>query len=133
MANDVSLVEKFYAKLLNLSVTGSCEEGWLGIELGEMQILYFKSDYEIEKLQEWAWQPGYRAGAGNLTSWGLEFEENDFQKVVGNFQATAAESLYQRPDWRRDKYWGFTVKDPMGNTIELYTVPKESPGNKEWV
>jgi len=30
-----------------------------------------------------------------------------------------------KPEFRQDAYWGFSVKDPMGNTVELYYMPKK--------
>jgi hypothetical protein len=40
------------------------------------------------------------------------------------------------PTWRQASYWGWTVRDPAGNTVEVYWHPKEKPGEGEtpqWV
>jgi hypothetical protein len=31
-----------------------------------------------------------------------------------------------------DGYWGFTAMDPMGNTVEIYTIPAEKPETTTW-
>jgi len=38
----------------------------------------------------------------------------------------------EEPEWRVDNYWGLTVKDPMGNTVEVYTIPKQKPESTTW-
>ncbi len=40
--------------------------------------------------------------------------------------------MTKAPTWRQASYWGFTVLDPAGNTVEIYCAVKEKPANNEW-
>ena len=31
------------------------------------------------------------------------------------------------PTWRQDSYWGWSIKDPMGQTVEVYSSPAQRP------
>lgn len=132
MGNDLTQIQHFYKELLEVPTTGTPEEGWIDLDLG-VHVIYFKSDYEIPVVKEWAWQPGYQGAGGNLTSWSMEFTEDDFKEIYRRLKSAKAELLKEKPEWRRDSYWGLTVKDPMGNTIELYAVPAKKPDVIEWI
>jgi hypothetical protein len=34
--------------------------------------------------------------------------------------------------WLLDCYWSFPVRDPMGNTVEVFAMPAERPEITEW-
>lgn len=131
MGNDLKQIQHFYQDLLEVTTTGTPEEGWIDLDLG-VHVIYFKSDYDIPFIKEWAWQPGYQGAGGNLTSWSMEFSEEDFKKMYQRLKVAKTELLKEKPEWRRDSYWGLTVRDPMGNTMELYTVPANKPNVTDW-
>lgn len=126
MCNDVAQVEKFYGQILGIKVTGSAIEGYIDVDAG-IHITFFKGDYELPIQKDWAWQPGYKGGTANIASWTIKFNDVEFRKALAKIKSEQVESLKDTPEWRHDSYWGYTVKDPMGNTIELYTVPKSKP------
>lgn len=131
MANDLVEVDNFYRKVLEVPVAGDPSEGWVDVDLGT-HVVYFKGDYELPVIKDWAWQPGYKGGSGNVTSWSIEFQENEFRKIYDRMKASKGEMMTDKPEWRRDSYWGLTVKDPMGNTIEIYSTPRQKPDVIEW-
>lgn len=132
MGNDLKKIQSFYNDGLGIATGGDPEQGWLDVDLG-IHMIYFKSDFDIAQIKEWAWQPGYKGGSGNLTSWSIELEMDSFKKALLGLKKTGAPLLNEKPEWRRDSYWGLTVKDPMGNTIEVYTTPKTQPEETEWL
>lgn len=131
MANDLVQIDQFYRKTLEVPVAGDPVNGWVDVNLGT-HVIYFKGDYDLPVFKEWAWQPGYKGGSGNITSWSIEFPETEFRNLYERIKSSKVEMLNSQPEWRRDSYWGLTIKDPMGNTIELYTTPKQKPDEIEW-
>ena len=130
MANDLQQIEQFY-KTLSVTSEGEIENGYLCVNLG-ISIIYFKADYDIALIKEFAWQPGYEAASGNLTSWSLEYPEAGFKAAYSNLKKSKYNLLKPKPEWRRDSYWGLTVQDPMGNTMELYCLPAAKPNDTDW-
>jgi hypothetical protein len=59
-------------------------------------------------------------------------QEQDFRATVGRLKKGLYKSLTPNPTWRQQSYWGFTVLDPMGNTVEVYCTVKDKPQNTEW-
>ena len=131
MCNDVSSIIAFYGATLGLDIEGGVADGFADIKAG-VDIIFFKGDFDLPKEKEWAWQPGYKGGGGNFTSWSIAFNEQDFRDVVRRVKAAGVETFNATPEWRRDAYWGLTVKDPMGHTVELYTSPLKKPDNLQW-
>lgn len=132
MGNNIGKLLHFYQDVLQVPTEGSEENGWADVKLGSTHMIYFKSDSDIPYIKEWAWQPGYKGGAGNLTSWSLGFPESEFRNLFERLKSNKIEMLFPKPEWRRDEYWGLSVKDPMGNTLELYTVPSSKPEDSDW-
>ncbi len=126
MCNDVSAIKAFYGDALKLKTIGSPEEGYLDVDIG-IHLTYFKGDYELPVQKDWAWQPGYQGGSANVMSWTIKFSEADFRNIVTSLKTQKVEHLKELPEWRLNSYWGLTVKDPMGYTVELYTVPDKKP------
>jgi hypothetical protein len=92
-----------------------------------MQYMFFRWDHEIPIRKEWAWQPGDGMGKAPIMSISIEIPEKEYRSIVQRLRVASVKTLTKTPTWRQMSYWGWTVKDPMGNTIEVYAVPKEKP------
>lgn len=133
MGNDMARLKDFYCNNLELVCTGAPEQGYLDVNLGAISLLFFQSDYEIKTPNEFAWQPGYKGSDANLNSFSLAYtDEGDFRSVIKKLQSSQYPKLKNKPEWRRDSYWGFTVRDPMNTTFELYFIPTQRPDSLEW-
>jgi len=71
-------------------------------------------------------------GTLEVTSWSVEIREEDFGKTVERLRAAGVRAFNDEPEWRIDSYWGYTVLDPNGVTVEVYTIPKEKPASEDW-
>lgn len=135
MCNDVESMRHFYTDLIGLkqgSFRNDKEWGWLVYKSEGFEMMFFRADKQLPVLREWAVQPGYEGGTLETTSWGIHIPEEMFGVVVGRLNSAGVKTFKDRAEWRQDSYWGFSVMDPMGNTVELYTEPKEKPASTEW-
>jgi len=128
MCNDVAAMQKYYGEILKLKTEGV---GGLVVSAG-VDLMFFKGDYELPVQKEWAWQPGYKGGAANVTSFSIELAEAEFKEVFLRLQKAGSPLLKKEPEWRQNSFWGLTTKDPMGNTLELFMIPPVKPQNPVW-
>lgn len=132
-ANDLEKMRDFYTGILGLPEL-SCvidpDFGWINYNMGGFEFMIFKTDKQIPVLSQWQGQPGYPGGTGYLPSWSVFIDNTCFESVVQKCKHAKLKTFSEVPEWRQDSYWGFTVADPMGNTVELYTTqPKtDEPG-----
>lgn len=131
--NDLTVAREFYTDLIGLREAAYDEEqGYLVYQCEGFQFMFFKAKTEINVLNEWADQPGYEGGTFGGTSFAIEAPEEAFAKTVERIVNGGAKVLKDAPEWRMDSYWGFTTMDPMGATVEIYTVPAEKPLTTTW-
>ncbi len=136
MCNDIVAMRHFYTELLGMQeqaffnqkefgyISYFCQEG--------LYLMFFYSGKEAPKHTEWAWQPGYEGGSLHITSFAIEIPEQDFANTVEKLKKENFKMFTDIPEWRQNSYWGFTVMDPQGNTLELFTKPKEKPASTIW-
>lgn len=129
--NDVKPMRAFYTELLGMTEVSFMDTedfGWLAYQCEGMQFMFFRADSELPLETRWADQPGEAPeGAAPLMSFSLEYNEDDFRRLVKQLREADVATARAAPSWRQQSYWGWTVKDPMGNTIELYASPKQQP------
>lgn len=121
--NDIDEIRRFYSELIGLeevSYRNDEEWGWLVYQSEGFQFMWFRSDEKLPVIDGWAAQPGYSGGEFAITSWSIELPKEDFEKIIGRLKASGVKLFSMEPEWRQESYWGFTVMDPMGNTVELY-------------
>jgi len=138
LCNDVDKMRHFYTDILGMQENAyyKAEDGSFGylsfLCVGGIEMDFFYIGKEVPLLSEWAWQPGYEGGSIPVTSWAIEIPADDFTTTVKRLQDAEVKSFSKNPVWRLDSYWGFTVMDPQGNTIEVYSMPEEKPESTEW-
>jgi hypothetical protein len=94
--------------------------------------MFFRGHYELPVIDEWTWQPGWGGDIDGI-SWSIEYDDETFAEVVDAIKADGNFTLLTDwPEWRVGSYWGFNVLDPMGNTVELYCSPDETPESETW-
>ncbi|MGD8717529.1 MAG: VOC family protein [Candidatus Zixiibacteriota bacterium] len=133
--NDVSPVRDFYSNLLGMEESNYSEEmGWLVYRSEGFDLMFFRRENGAVAVEDWAMQPGGGTGNAEFTSWSVNVPEAEFAATVKRLldAGVPVQGDDKVPDWRQGCYWGFTVMDPAGNTIEVYTSPKEKPANTTW-
>jgi hypothetical protein len=50
--------------------------------------------------------------------------EAEFADCYLRLREAGVRAFNEKPEWRRNSYWGYSVMDPMGNTVEVYTFQK---------
>jgi len=135
VCNDINAIRDFYVGILGLEEVHFMDTeqfGWLATNSDGFQMMWFRADEPQEVPTEFACQPGWAGGVREVTSWGIFIPEDDFRGVIGKLHEAGATFFSPRPDWRQDSYWGVSVLDPMGVTVEVYTTPAERPEPTEW-
>ena len=123
-ANDVETMRNFYSDILGLEEVSYMNDsgfGWINYNMGDFEFMVFRTDKPIPVISEWQAQPGYEGGTGYLPSWSIVIDNSCFEAVVKKCKDAGLKIFQEKPEWRQDCYWGFTVADPMGNTVEIFT------------
>lgn len=121
--NDIEEMRRFYSEIVGLqevSYQNDDDWGWLVYQNEGFQFMWFRSDENLPVIDGWAAQPGYPGGEFAITSWSIEVPQEDFEEIVEKLKSAGVKLLSMKPEWRQDSYWGFTVMDPMGNTVEIF-------------
>ena len=132
LCNDVAPIRRFYSERLGLdeiSHRDDTEGGWVAYQCEGLQLMFHRwsgSD-PVPVFDGFAWQPGDGEGTVPAMSFAVGIAPEDYRVVVERLQASRDLALTPAPTWRQNSYWGWTVKDPMGNTIELFTMVAERP------
>jgi len=133
--NDVQAIRHFYKDIIGLGEHdfGMPNSMYCGQTSDGVSMMWFKSEKSgLQKRPEWVDLPGFPGGKVEEPAWGIQLPINVFPEVVKTLKEEEVEALFQNPIWCQDSYWAFPVRDPMGYTVEVYSVPKEKPESKEW-
>jgi hypothetical protein len=123
-ANEIAPMRKFYTETVGLEEFCAIDDenfGYINYRMGDFEFMVFRTDQPIPVLGEWQGQPGYPGGTGYLPSWSIFVDNSCFEAVVKKCKDSGLKLFQEKPEWRQESYWGFTVADPMGNTVEIYT------------
>jgi len=134
-APDLRAVRRFYGEGLGLEETSWQEsEGfaWLAYRSEGLELMFFRDAGARPPGAGWADQPGWAGGSDPVVSWSVEVPEADYAATVGRLRGLGAPRRAERPEWRQDSYWGFTVKDPAGHTVEVWCLPAARPASTVW-
>ena len=135
VCNDVAAMRAFYVGLLGLEEAAFMDTpqlGWLSVRCAPMEVMWFRADAALPVPQAFTCQPGWAGGTLETASWAVAVPEDRFADVHRALAASGARMFRPVPDWRQDSYWGLSVLDPMGVTVEVYTTPKEKPASTDW-
>lgn len=134
--NDVEAIRHFYTDLIGLNQThyvNTEQYGYVVYASGSLEFMYFRADVKLPVQEAWADQPGYSNGGLPVTSWAIAVPELLFPAVLERIRQDNASLLKPVPEWRQNSYWGITTKDPMGVTVEVYTIPSVVPPSTTWI
>lgn len=136
--NDVAEMRAFYTDLLGMQEAAFVDDegfGWLAYKVEGLELMFFRWDENLPPEEKWAWQPGETFDAAvPMMSFSIEFPMDRYRQVVESLTEKDVTSQKPKPNWRQKSYWGWTVKDPMGNTLDLYAAPDKKPDedDPEW-
>lgn len=132
LCNDIDAIRSFYSERLGMaesSYRNDAEWGWVVYRSEGVQLMFHRwtGSTPAPVATGWSWQPGDDQGDAPTMSFGLEIPADGYADVVARLTAAGDAAMTAVPTWRQDSYWGWTVKDPMGHTVEVYCVVKERP------
>ncbi len=135
VCNDVAAMRRFYVELLGLpevSFVNDGKFGWLCVEAGGFESMWFRADAPQPVPKAFACQPGWAGGTLEVTSWGIEIPWDRFAAVHRALVAAGTPLFGPVPEWRQGSYWGLSALDPMGATVEVYAIPPTKPTSTTW-
>jgi catechol 2,3-dioxygenase-like lactoylglutathione lyase family enzyme len=132
--NDLEAMRTFYSGLIGMKELSwrAGEQGWLVYDCGTIQFMIFPAGYELPVLEDWGMQPGWAGGKLEVPSWSIVVDEAEFPATVQRLIDAGVPCFSDVPQWCQDSYWSFPVRDPMGNTVEVHTIPAERPTSTDW-
>jgi len=133
--NDVAAMRRFYVELVGLNEQSFSDEGeyrWLVCHSRGFELMFFATTKPTPVIAGWHAQPGWEGGEVEGVSWSIEVPSEDYAATVEKLKAASVPCYFALPRWLQDSYWGFPVKDPMGNTVEIFNLPRERPATTEW-
>jgi ribosomal protein S18 acetylase RimI-like enzyme/catechol 2,3-dioxygenase-like lactoylglutathione lyase family enzyme len=135
VCNDVAAARRFYVELLGLpqrSFVNDAKFGWLCVDAGGYEAMWFRADAALPVATAFACQPGWGGGTLEVTSSGVEIPWARFSDVHRALVAAGTTLFRPVPEWRQGSYWGLSALDPMGATVEVYAVPPSKPTSTTW-
>lgn len=135
VCNDVEAIRHFYVDLLGMQQSAHMdtpEFGFLALECGGLRMMWFRGDGKLPVAEAFACQPGWAGGTLEVSSISALVPEEDFAAVFVRLKEAGTPMFKPVPEWRQDSYWGLSVLDPMGATLEVYNAPKERPADTVW-
>jgi extradiol dioxygenase family protein len=127
LCNDLDAMRRFYGEGIGfneLCYRNTEGSGFVVFESEGLQFMFHRRDAPIERAGGFAWQPGDETGTEPRPSIGVHIEEDEWQACVDRLKSMGAEAQTPDPTWRRNSYWGWTINDPLGETVELWYEPK---------
>lgn len=133
--HDVAAMRRFYVERLGLRQVSFVDDprfGWLCVDAGGFEAMWFRSDERLPVPTAFASQPGWEGGTLPVTSWAVEIPASRFADVHKTLVSDGTPLFRPVPEWRQDSYWGLSALDPMGATVEVYSVPAGKPASTTW-
>jgi len=128
LCDDVDAMRRFYGEGLGfkeLHYRNDEEYGFVVFESEGFQFMFHRWDGRMEPQRGFAWQPGDAVGTEPRHSLGIHVPEEDWQPTVDRLKRMEVEAMTPEPTWRQESYWGWTLNDPLGETVEIWYEPKK--------
>ncbi len=132
VCNNVEEMRSFYIDLLGMEESHYEAGQFLDVKSAGIELLFIKHETEVQVPSGWAWQPGWRGGTSTQSSFSVRVPEEEFSALVDRIRQSNIPRFNEYPEWRNDGYWGYTIKDPMGVTLELFVEPSVRPQKTVW-
>ncbi|MCY3412500.1 MAG: VOC family protein [Candidatus Heimdallarchaeota archaeon] len=118
---DVTAMREFYSNCIGFTEESFADEeqfGYLTYKLGDQFLVIFR-DVQSKMIDGWSTVPTAK-GDHSFTSWTIRTEnQEEFDRVVANLQKHGYQAKQIEPQLK-GTYYSYTVKDPMGNTLDVY-------------
>jgi catechol 2,3-dioxygenase-like lactoylglutathione lyase family enzyme len=133
--NDIAAMRRFYVELLGMpeqSYQADGEVKWLVCQCRGCELMFFAGGPPLAVPDGWHAQPGWEGGTLEGVSWSVEVPLELYAVTVQRLLDADVEHFFDKPQWFQDTYWGFPVKDPQGNTVEVFCLPATRPASTVW-
>ncbi len=137
MCNDIEAIKTFYTDHLGMKETAYMNDesfAYICYDCSGIEFMWFRADNKLPVPEGYASQPGWQGGTVEMTSCSIGIPGEKFAETVKGLIDAGYETCFAKPQWFQDNYWGFPVRDPMGNTIEVFWLPGKDnrPESTEW-
>ena len=128
LCDDVDLMRRFYGDGIGfkeMHYRNDEQYGYVTFESDGLQFMFHRWDSGIPETTGFAWQPGDGAGTEPRWSIGVHVPEEEWAETVQRLKAMRVEASTPDPTWRQEAYWGWTINDPLGGTVEIWYEPRK--------
>lgn len=132
LCNSVENMRSFYVDLLGMEQSAYVEGQYLDVKTAGIELLFFEHEEGVPVHTDWSWQPGWQGGTALRPSFSVRVAEEEFPGLVERIRQSDVRSFNEYPEWRNGGYWGLTISDPMGATLELFVEPAVRPESTIW-
>lgn len=132
---DILVTRDFYSNVLGLEeiqFNNDKESPWKWVvyKSGDLQLMFFQTPDKLEEFHilppGFSNLPGDGIGDNLATAFSMTgYDLKTFKETINLALKKKCETQASVPSWRQDSYWGFTLNDPMGRTVEIVWEPKE--------
>ncbi len=125
----IAPMREFYTELVGMAEVGHHDEaafGWVCYQCEGFQLMFFRGDRPLAPHPAWDFMPGDgdERYEGQRLSYGICVPWDDYRARVRRIALRSdVPKMTPRPTWRQGSYWGWSLKDPAHNTLELYAAP----------
>ena len=130
--NNINQMRLFYSDILGAEETfyrDDSEHGWLTYQLADLQLVFIRSDEPLPIAGDFAINPAHQDGTRIAASWVLKMGEEKFRAAIHRLQQAGIASTTAEPYSNRPGHLQYIVLDPMGLTLELFTVIGDEAGD----
>jgi catechol 2,3-dioxygenase-like lactoylglutathione lyase family enzyme len=125
--NDLAATRRFYADGLGLQVTMENPQ-FVELSGNGVKLVFVHADAPLEVETRFSSMPGWNAGDAQRALCSIEYGSREFRDVVRRLGILSVPTAVSTPVWRAGS-WELPVLDPMGNTVELYSI---APQGGDW-
>jgi catechol 2,3-dioxygenase-like lactoylglutathione lyase family enzyme len=121
--NDIDKMRHFYTELLSFEETfyrNDSDHGWLTYQVGELNLVFIRSQAPVEIPETFASQPGFSGGSEEIHSWVLQVPTGHLDGIRIRMLAARIPTLWPEIQSPQEGHRIFVVRDPAGRTIELF-------------
>lgn len=128
ICKDIDAVRYFYSELIGLRENNFVKNSHIDYSARGKTMIFFEGDTLFKDLESYSEK--FSNKSSGKYSWCIKIEKEKFSNVVTRLLNAGIKLLIDKRDWRQEGIWLFSVIDPAGNIVEIYSEHSKSYESK---